>query len=164
MGRLAYDVALCTRARPGMTGEPVKHGLTVRAPGRLPPRLGAHALADVPLPEKVALDRLDDRRTEGARVGRLGTADLLRPPLNRLISHGWIVARLADGGPGASQTPGRRDPDPAQGRSAECAIATSRSPGDALSDGGVDYVIERVEPAPNPMSFWHAWAMRADQR
>jgi hypothetical protein len=90
-----------------MTGEPVKHGLTVRAPGRLPPRLGAHALADAALPEKVALDRLDGRRTEGARFGRLGTADLLRPPLNRLVTHGWIVARLADGGPGANRALGR---------------------------------------------------------
>lgn len=31
-------------------------------------------------------------------------------------------------------------------------------PGDALFDGGVDYVVERVEPAPNPTSFGHAWA------
>jgi hypothetical protein len=36
------------------------------------------------------------------------------------------------------------------------------APGDALSDGGADYVIERVEPAPNPMSFGHAWARRRD--
>jgi hypothetical protein len=27
-------------------------------------------------------------------------------------------------------------------------------------DGGVDYVVERVEPAPNPISFGHAWAWR----
>jgi hypothetical protein len=26
-------------------------------------------------------------------------------------------------------------------------------PGDALNDGGADYVIERVAPAPNPASF-----------
>jgi hypothetical protein len=39
---------------------------------------------------------------------------------------------------------------------------TPLQPGDALSDGGVDYVIERVEPAPNPMSFGHAWATRID--
>jgi hypothetical protein len=31
-------------------------------------------------------------------------------------------------------------------------------PGDALSDGGVAYVVERVERAPNPMSFGRAWA------
>ena len=37
------------------------------------------------------------------------------------------------------------------------------TPGDALSDGGVDYVIERVEPAPNPMSFGHAWAQRLNE-
>jgi hypothetical protein len=28
-------------------------------------------------------------------------------------------------------------------------------PGDALFDSGGDYVVERVEPAPNPMSFAH---------
>jgi hypothetical protein len=32
-----------------------------------------------------------------------------------------------------------------------------------LSDGGVGYVVERVEPAPNPLSFGHAWA-RAVER
>jgi hypothetical protein len=32
--------------------------------------------------------------------------------------------------------------------------------GDELSDGGVDYVIDRVEPAPGAMSFGHAWAVR----
>ena len=31
-------------------------------------------------------------------------------------------------------------------------------PGDALFDSGGDYLVERVEPAPNPMSFGHAWA------
>ena len=35
-------------------------------------------------------------------------------------------------------------------------------PGDALFDGGVDYVVERVEPAPNEMSFGHAWARRIE--
>ena len=35
-------------------------------------------------------------------------------------------------------------------------------PGDALFDGGADYVVERVEPAPNPMSFGHAWARRIE--
>jgi hypothetical protein len=30
--------------------------------------------------------------------------------------------------------------------------------GDELLDGGVDYVVERVEPAHNPMSVGHAWA------
>jgi hypothetical protein len=33
--------------------------------------------------------------------------------------------------------------------------------GDEPSDG--DYVIERVEPAPNPMSFGYAWARRRDE-
>jgi hypothetical protein len=36
-------------------------------------------------------------------------------------------------------------------------------PGDALFDGGGDYIVERVEPAPNPLSFGHAWA-RAVER
>jgi hypothetical protein len=31
-------------------------------------------------------------------------------------------------------------------------------PGDVLFDSGGDYIVERVEPAPNPMSFAHAWA------
>jgi hypothetical protein len=35
--------------------------------------------------------------------------------------------------------------------------------GGELLDGGDDYVVERVEPAPNPMSFGHAWA-RAVER
>jgi hypothetical protein len=33
-------------------------------------------------------------------------------------------------------------------------------PGDALFDGGADYVVERVEPAPNPMSFGRLGAGR----
>jgi len=35
-------------------------------------------------------------------------------------------------------------------------------PGDAIFDGGTDYVVERVEPAPNPMGFGHAWARRVE--
>jgi hypothetical protein len=35
-------------------------------------------------------------------------------------------------------------------------------PGDVLFDGGTDYVVERVESAPNPMSFGHAWARRVE--
>jgi hypothetical protein len=34
--------------------------------------------------------------------------------------------------------------------------------GDVLFDGGTDYVVEPVEPEPNPMSFGHAWAARID--
>jgi hypothetical protein len=34
--------------------------------------------------------------------------------------------------------------------------------GDELSDGGVAYVVERVEPAPNRMGFGHAWARRVE--
>jgi len=34
--------------------------------------------------------------------------------------------------------------------------------GDVLFDGGTDYVVEHVEPEPNPMSFGHAWARRVD--
>jgi hypothetical protein len=36
-------------------------------------------------------------------------------------------------------------------------------PGDELTDGGVDYVVERVEPTPGEMSFGHAWARRRDE-
>jgi hypothetical protein len=36
-------------------------------------------------------------------------------------------------------------------------------PGGALVDGGTDYGVERVEPAPNPISFGYAWA-RAVER
>jgi hypothetical protein len=35
-------------------------------------------------------------------------------------------------------------------------------PDDELVDGGVDYVVERVEPAPNRMSFGHAWARQVE--
>jgi hypothetical protein len=35
-------------------------------------------------------------------------------------------------------------------------------PGDALGDGGVCLHDERVEPAPNPSAFGHAWAERID--
>jgi hypothetical protein len=50
---------------------------------------------------------------------------------------------------------------PARSQVTSWALSGYR-PGDALFDGGVDYVIERVEPAPNPMSFGHAWARRRD--
>jgi hypothetical protein len=35
-------------------------------------------------------------------------------------------------------------------------------PDDELSDGGVNYVVERVGPAPNAMSFGHAWVRRIE--
>jgi hypothetical protein len=35
-------------------------------------------------------------------------------------------------------------------------------PDDELSDGGVNYVVEPVGPAPNAMSFGHAWVRRIE--
>jgi hypothetical protein len=35
-------------------------------------------------------------------------------------------------------------------------------PGDTVFDGDVDYVIEHVEPTPNPMSFGHDWVRRVE--